>query len=95
MSWKGYEWFGHGPAVDTGTNEHSARIHIIEKIKQNEKYTHENVCGISFDRLIERCMNWKVNYDLPGVATISFRMFESGWFGQCVVLRKSDLDFPY
>ena len=95
MSWKGYEWFGHGPAVDMGMNEHSARIDIIEKIKWNKKYTHEHVYGISFDRLVEKSMHWKTHYDMPGVATISFRMFEAGWLGQCVILRKSNLDFPY
>lgn len=94
MSWKGYEWFGHGPAVDTGMNEHSARINIINKIEKT-KYIHEHVYGISFDDLVKKSMHWKTHYDMPGVSTISFRMFEAGWLGQCVVLKKSNLDFPY
>ena len=94
MSWKGYEWFGHGPAVDTGSNEHSARIDIVDKIK-NSKYTNENIFGVSFDTLISESMKWKILYDLPGVSSVSHRMFEFGWFGKCVILRKSDLDFPY
>lgn len=94
MSWKGYEWFGHGPAVDTGMDEHSARIEIIDKIKKS-RHTYEHVYDIPIEELISKSMNWKVVYDLPCMGSVSHRMFEFGWFGKCVILRKSDLDFPY
>jgi len=94
MSWMGYEWFGYGPAVDTGMNEHSARIEIINKVKQS-KYTYDHIYDVPMETLISRSMNTKVVYDMPTTSSISHRMFEFGWFGKCVILRTSDVDFPY
>ena len=95
MSWKGYSWFGHGPEVDMGMNEHSLRIEIIDRIKNQDIYTYEHVFNVSPDEMISRSMKWKLVYDIPGIAEVTHRMFEFGWFGKCVVLGKSDLDFPY
>ena len=35
ISWKGYEWFNFGDAVDTGYYEHSARIDLPDKIDKS------------------------------------------------------------
>ena len=95
MSWKGYGLFGHGLEVDTGMNEHSLRIEIVDKIKNQTQYTYEHMFGVSWNKILDSSMKWKIIYDIPGVSSVTHRMFEFGWFGKCVVLRKSDLDFPY
>lgn len=95
MSWKGYGLFGHGPEVDTGMNEHSLRISIVDKIKNQNQYTYEHIFGVPWNKMLDSSMKWKLIYDIPGVSSVTHRMFEFGWLGKCVVLTKNDIDFPY
>jgi hypothetical protein len=93
ISWLGSNWFGHGVRDDTGNYTHNVRITVPEKLK-NSKFLFEHVYDISITEFIEKSMSWKVHCDLPGIGQLSNRMFEGGWLGQCVVLKKSDVDFP-
>lgn len=94
ISWKGYSWFGFGPEEDTGYYEHNARIKI-DKILRDSSLSYEQISGVSFSDYLDRSMSWKALIDMPGIACVSHRMFENGWVGQCVVLCKNDVDFPY
>tara|TARA_B110000211_G_scaffold30001_1_gene30377 strand:+ start:6333 stop:7307 length:975 start_codon:yes stop_codon:yes gene_type:complete len=93
ISWLGSNWFGHGAREDTGNYTHDIRVSVPEKLKKS-KFSFDHIYDIPMTEFIERSMSWKVHCDLPGIGPMSNRMFEGGWLGQCVVLRKSDVDFP-
>lgn len=94
ISWKGYEWFNFGDAVDTGYYEHDVRIEIPEKFNQSN-FSFDHTFDISYRDYIERSMSWRSIVDIPGIACVSSRMLLHGWLGQCVVLLKNDVDFAH
>lgn len=94
ISWKGYNWFGFGPAEDTGYYEHQARVKI-DKLLKSSDLSYDHISGVDFNEYVDKSMSWKTLIDMPGIACVSHRMFENGWLGQCVVLCKNDVDFPY
>ena len=94
ISWKGYEWFGFGPAVDTGYYEHDVRPRFHDMFSKSQlKYQH--IQDVSFQMNIKTTLSWKAIIDSPGIACVSHRMLEHGWLGQCVILKKNDVDFAY
>ena len=95
ISWKGYKWFGFGDdEIDTGYYEHDARVRLHNML-QTSRFKYEQIEGVSFENYILRSMEWKCLVDMPGISCVSHRMFENGWLGQCVILKKNDVDFPY
>ena len=94
ISWKGYEWFNFGDAVDTGYYEHSARIDLPDKINKS-RLTFDHTYNIPYTEYLNRSASWRSIIDMPGVACVSSRMLLHGWLGQCVVLLKNDVDFAY
>ena len=94
ISWRGYKWFNFGPAVDTGYYTHDTRLKI-HKFLSESKFSYEQVQDVSFQEYILKSLRWKTSFDPPGVACVSHRMLECGWIGQCVILKKNDVDFAY
>jgi len=94
ISWKGYEWFKFGPAIDTGYYEHDIRRQFHEMFQQSS-FEYEHLQNVPFETYIQKSLNWKAIIDLPGIACVSHRMMEHGWLGQCVILKKNDVDFAH
>jgi hypothetical protein len=93
-SWKGYEWFKLGPAQDTGEIRHDARISLHEQFT-NSNLEYQHLSGVPFSDYIFNSFKWKAVIDPPGIACVSHRMLNHGWLGQCVILKKNDVDFAY
>ena len=95
VSWIGYNWFKMGDEQpDQGYYEHDARIRLNNQLL-NSSFTYEQIENVSFKDYVDRSMSWKALVDMPGIGCVSHRMFENGWIGQCVILKKNDVDFPY
>ena len=92
VSWKGAEWFNLYPVKDTGYVETDTRLRLFEKFAKS-KFSIEHIVGVPFEKMLAESMRWKAVFDPPGVGNTSLRMLENGWLGQCVILRKSDVDY--
>jgi len=92
ISWKGAEWFGLYPAKDMGYVEIDTRLEFFEKFLKS-RFNFHHITNVPFEKMLDESMKWKAVFDPPGNANVSFRMLEHGWLAQCVILRKSDVDF--
>ena len=94
MSWAGCKWFNLEQNVDTSVwLEHDERVKRHD-ILTRSNFSYQHMQNVKFKDYHQASMGWKAVIDVPGIANVTHRMFEHGWNGQCIILTKSDVDFP-
>ena len=92
VSWKDRHNFGIGAGVDTGSFTIDTRRNLHEQLRASSlDYYHTE--KTPYRQYLQASLNWQAVLCPPGMGEYTQRIFDHGFTGQCMILRKSSYDF--